>query len=96
VYGPDEDTQALYDELVKPLVEHAYAGGVGTFFAYGQTGSGKTFTVGALENLVAKDLLMGRNGIQKQVFVSIFELGGALNVAYGSFPNYETSIFLTR
>jgi kinesin family protein 2/24 len=72
--------------LVKPLVDHAYAGGIGTFFAYGQTGSGKTFTVSALENLVARDLLMGKKGINKQVFVSIFELGGALNVAHGSSP----------
>jgi kinesin family protein 2/24 len=67
-------------------VDHAYAGGIGTFFAYGQTGSGKTFTVSALESLVARDLLMGKKGINKQVFVSIFELGGALNAAHGSSP----------
>lgn len=49
-----ESTQcAVYDILVKPLVEKALNGYDVSFIAIGQTGSGKTYTVG-FESSVSK------------------------------------------
>jgi kinesin family member 2/24 len=76
----------LYDDLVKPLTELAWNGGIGTFFAYGQTGSGKTHTVSALEKIVAQELLGKR--LDKNVHVSIIELGASLNSAFGKYTSY--------
>jgi kinesin family protein 2/24 len=76
----------LYDDLVKPLTELAWNGGIGTFFAYGQTGSGKTHTVSALEKIVAQELLGKRSN--KNVHVSIIELGASLNSAFGKYSSY--------
>ncbi|KAL2820959.1 P-loop containing nucleoside triphosphate hydrolase protein [Aspergillus cavernicola] len=56
VFGPDQTTATIYDDVVKPLLPWVFEGGVGTLFAYGQTGSGKTFTVSGLETLMANDL----------------------------------------
>ena len=41
----DEQTKALYEANVYPVVRSAMDGYNGTVFAYGQTGSGKTYTM---------------------------------------------------
>ena len=40
-----DDTEAVYENTVQPLVGFTFQRGRGTCFAYGQTGSGKTFTM---------------------------------------------------
>jgi kinesin family member 2/24 len=81
VYGPEDNNERLFSDLVKPLADLAWNGGIGTFFAYGQTGSGKTFTVSAVEKLLANEFLSKKS--KKNIHVSIVELGSTLNSAYG-------------
>ncbi|XP_027899841.1 centromere-associated protein E isoform X2 [Xiphophorus couchianus] len=45
VFGAEESTSQLYQDIAKPLVVSTVAGYNGTIFAYGQTSSGKTFTM---------------------------------------------------
>jgi kinesin family protein 2/24 len=82
LFHKENTTEDMYDSLVKPLVALAKNGGIGTVFAYGQTGAGKTYTINGLENMVAKDLL-STHCSDYNIFVSIFELGGTLNSAFG-------------
>jgi kinesin family protein 2/24 len=94
VYGPEEQTDTLYHDLVGPLVPFAWNGGVGTLFAYGQTGSGKTHTVGELERLVATSLMGGSLEGTRSVHVCAFELAG--NTAFGkSVSSFSFSLFFT-
>jgi kinesin family member 2/24 len=83
-FGPDASTEALYDAFVKPLVNWAWSGGVGTLFAYGQTGSGKTYTVSQLERMAVQTLMSGELEGSKNCYITIFELAG--NSAYGESP----------
>ncbi|KAI8714572.1 Kinesin motor domain-containing protein [Fusarium sp. LHS14.1] len=76
VFGSDDTTEAIYSELVKPLVPWAWGGGVSTMFAYGQTGSGKTYTVSGLEHLIAETLFSDEVEGTRSIFVSIIELAG--------------------
>ncbi|TEA22536.1 Diatom spindle kinesin-1 [Colletotrichum sidae] len=75
-YGPEDTTEHIYRDLVRPLVPWAWGGGVSTLFAYGQTGSGKTFTVSAVERLVAQHLMEGDLDGTRNVFVCVVELAG--------------------
>ncbi|KAI2513376.1 hypothetical protein MHU86_850 [Fragilaria crotonensis] len=45
MFGEDSTTEAIYDEMVRPIVWGITNGKHGTVFCYGQTGSGKTFTM---------------------------------------------------
>eukprot|EP00197_Chlamydomonas_leiostraca_P006322 CAMPEP_0202863706 /NCGR_PEP_ID=MMETSP1391-20130828/4234_1 /ASSEMBLY_ACC=CAM_ASM_000867 /TAXON_ID=1034604 /ORGANISM="Chlamydomonas leiostraca, Strain SAG 11-49" /LENGTH=396 /DNA_ID=CAMNT_0049543365 /DNA_START=31 /DNA_END=1218 /DNA_ORIENTATION=+ len=45
VFAADAAQEAVFEELAKPLVEHAMQGYNSCAFAYGQTGSGKTFSM---------------------------------------------------
>ncbi|KAJ4187176.1 hypothetical protein NW767_006381 [Fusarium falciforme] len=76
VFGSDDTTEAIYKELVKPLVPWAWGGGVSTMFAYGQTGSGKTYTVSGLERLIAETLFSDEVEGTRSIFISIIELAG--------------------
>ncbi|KAI8659679.1 Kinesin motor domain-containing protein [Fusarium sp. Ph1] len=76
VFGSDDTTEAIYKELVKPLVPWAWGGGVSTMFAYGQTGSGKTYTVSGLERLIAETLFLDEVEGTRSIFISIIELAG--------------------
>lgn len=83
MYGPKASTEHIYDELAAPLVDLALSGGTGTLFAYGQTGSGKTFTVSGLEKIVAENLFKYQLVEERNIIVSIFELGNTLNSGFG-------------
>lgn len=50
VFGVENGTKDVYEEIVKPIVKQAIKGYNGTVFAYGQTGSGKTFTMRGCDN----------------------------------------------
>lgn len=76
MYGADRTTDAIYNDMVQPLLPWAWDGNVGTLFAYGQTGSGKTFSISRLERLVAKSLFDGSLPGERKIYVSIFELAG--------------------
>ncbi|KAJ5919194.1 hypothetical protein N7466_010137 [Penicillium verhagenii] len=76
VFGPDQPTEAIYEDTVQRLLPHAWDGNIGTLFAYGQTGSGKTFTVSGLERLIAKSLFDGKLAGERKIHVSIFEIAG--------------------
>ena len=45
VFGPEVETETIFNEQVKDLVHNALDGINQTVFAYGQTSSGKTFTM---------------------------------------------------
>ncbi|XP_078727841.1 centromere-associated protein E [Lampetra fluviatilis] len=45
VFGLDEQTYDVFDEIARPIIKAAVKGYNGTIFAYGQTSSGKTFTM---------------------------------------------------
>jgi len=45
VFEAQENNEAVFENAVKPCVEHVLNGGVGAVFSYGQTGSGKTHTI---------------------------------------------------
>ncbi|TGZ81225.1 P-loop containing nucleoside triphosphate hydrolase protein [Ascodesmis nigricans] len=76
-YGTEDSSEDVYRDLVVPLVPWAWGGGVSTLFAYGQTGSGKTFTVSALEELAAADIMGGSLSGQRKVQVCVVELEGS-------------------
>ncbi|RTE70789.1 hypothetical protein BHE90_014812 [Fusarium euwallaceae] len=76
VFNSDDTTEAIYNELVKPLIPWAWGGGVSTMFAYGQTGSGKTYTVNGLERLIAETLFSDEVEGSRSIFISIIELAG--------------------
>ncbi|KAJ5670612.1 P-loop containing nucleoside triphosphate hydrolase protein [Penicillium maclennaniae] len=76
VYGPDQNTELIYEDLVLPLLPWVWEGHVGTLFAYGQTGSGKTYSVSGIERLIAGALFDGTLEGQRKLYVSIFELAG--------------------
>ncbi|KAL0940302.1 kinesin motor domain containing protein [Colletotrichum truncatum] len=76
VYGPEDTSEQIYQDLVQPLVPWAWSGGVSTMFAYGQTGSGKTFTVSAIEKLAAESLMRGDLEGKRNVHACIIELAG--------------------
>ena len=86
VFGADRTTEAIYEEIVQPLVPWVLEGNVGTFFAYGQTGSGKTYTVSGLERLIASCLVRGAQEKQQKLHLCVFELAG--NSAYGKNLRY--------
>jgi kinesin family member 2/24 len=81
VFGPDQTTENIYEDIVQPLVPWVCKGNVGTLFAYGQTGSGKTFTVSGLERLIATSLFDSSLNENPEIHVCIFELAG--NSAHG-------------
>ena len=45
VFDEHQQSNDVYEHIVKPIVDKAIKGYNGTVFAYGQTGSGKTFTM---------------------------------------------------
>lgn len=45
VFDENSNTQHLYDQFARPIVEATVNGINGTIFAYGQTASGKTYTI---------------------------------------------------
>ncbi|XP_050697310.1 centromere-associated protein E-like [Eriocheir sinensis] len=45
VFGPEERSEDVYQEVAMPIVESALSGFNGTIFVYGQTASGKTYTM---------------------------------------------------
>jgi kinesin family protein 2/24 len=76
VFGPDRDTESIYEDLVQPLLPWVWQGHIGTLFAYGQTGSGKTYSVSGIERLIASALFDGTLKGERRLLVSIFELAG--------------------
>lgn len=90
VYGPNVGTDVIYDGLVKPLLQLAWGGGIGTLFAYGQTGSGKTHTVSGIEKIVASELMSGSLEGERTISVSMIELAGTLSHGMLAFPRQES------
>lgn len=80
-YGPSDDSEVVYRDLVAPLVSWSWSGGVSTMFAYGQTGSGKTFSVHDLEKFAAAELMNGGLEGKRDVYICVCELVG--NEAFG-------------
>ena len=58
-FDEETTTEEVYNYMAKPLVDYV-CGGRGaraTVFAYGQTGSGKTFTMGKIQEMVAREII---------------------------------------
>jgi hypothetical protein len=74
----------VFEDSVRPLVEHALGGGHATAFMFGQTGSGKTYTMGAMYERAARLCFPplegggggGGGGEGGGVYVSFVELAG--------------------
>lgn len=56
VFGEKEDTGAIYESMVEPVIETLFCKGIVTCFAYGQTGSGKTFTMKGIQSSSINDM----------------------------------------
>ena len=87
VFGADRTTEAVYADLVQPLLPWVWQGNTGTLFAYGQTGSGKTYSVTGLERLIAGSLFDGSLPGDRRLHVSIVELTGSSS--YGEAQNED-------
>ncbi|KAI0200835.1 P-loop containing nucleoside triphosphate hydrolase protein [Astrocystis sublimbata] len=71
VFSPAADQSAVYDDVVKPILEEMLSGYNCTIFAYGQTGTGKTYTMsGNMEETFG--LLSDDAGIIPRVLHSLF------------------------
>jgi hypothetical protein len=66
----------VFEDSVRPLVEHALGGGHATAFMFGQTGSGKTYTMGAMYERAARLCFPPLEGGGGGVYVSFVELAG--------------------
>lgn len=80
VFGPDSDTQSVYDKSVAKVVSKCLKGTSGSVLAYGATGSGKTHTMaggdsgdGLMSSAVAHLLSEGSESLAS-LHVSILEL----------------------
>ncbi|KAI0190882.1 kinesin motor domain-containing protein [Xylaria flabelliformis] len=72
VFSPAADQGAIYDDVVKPILEEMLSGYNCTIFAYGQTGTGKTYTMsGDMEDTFG--LLSDEAGIIPRVLHSLFK-----------------------
>ncbi|ETV96263.1 hypothetical protein, variant 1 [Aphanomyces invadans] len=74
-FGETASTDDVFDEVGKPLVDHAIAGGKSVIMMYGQTGSGKTHTMSGLHDNIA-DMLFRNNGGGDSVVVTAVEIAG--------------------
>ncbi|KAI2501902.1 Microtubule binding [Fragilaria crotonensis] len=86
MFGEDSTTEAIYDEMVRPIVWGITNGKHGTVFCYGQTGSGKTFTMqgndldvheeDGLLQLAVKDIFqwIRESNRESMVRISYFEI----------------------
>ncbi|KAF0743600.1 hypothetical protein Ae201684_001743 [Aphanomyces euteiches] len=77
VFSETASTDQVFDDVAKPLVEHAIDGGQSVIMMYGQTGSGKTHTMQGLYKKMA-DMIFGNNvGDDLRVIVTAVEIAGA-------------------
>ena len=74
-FGPENDTNDVYECVAEPIVEIGLQGGVSTIFAYGQTASGKTFTISAILTKLIEDLLVKKSE-HLELYLSLFEILG--------------------
>lgn len=74
-FGPENDTNDVYECVAEPVVDMGLQGGVSTIFAYGQTASGKTFTISAILTKLIEDLLQKKSE-HLELYLSLFEILG--------------------
>eukprot|EP01105_Mastigella_eilhardi_P022008 TRINITY_DN538_c0_g2_i1.p1 TRINITY_DN538_c0_g2~~TRINITY_DN538_c0_g2_i1.p1 ORF type:complete len:687 (-),score=162.49 TRINITY_DN538_c0_g2_i1:25-2055(-) len=86
VFTAADDTQRVYEDMVRPLVDGCFAGYSATVFAYGQTASGKTHTMLgsegepgvlrlALSEIIDKfQQVLAESGKTPNLFISFFEI----------------------
>ncbi|XP_026815312.1 osmotic avoidance abnormal protein 3 isoform X2 [Rhopalosiphum maidis] len=67
VYGPDSNTEQIYNDIAYPFVEGILEGYNCTVFAYGQTGCGKSFSMQGV------DSPPHQRGIIPRAFEHVFE-----------------------
>ncbi|TPX36931.1 hypothetical protein SmJEL517_g00912 [Synchytrium microbalum] len=69
VFGPEADQDAVFTDVVAPILEEVLMGYNCTIFAYGQTGTGKTYTMeGDLNDIRGRDA-----GIIPRTLHSLFD-----------------------
>eukprot|EP00826_Nyctotherus_ovalis_P032301 TRINITY_DN2603_c0_g1_i13.p1 TRINITY_DN2603_c0_g1~~TRINITY_DN2603_c0_g1_i13.p1 ORF type:complete len:486 (+),score=151.16 TRINITY_DN2603_c0_g1_i13:116-1573(+) len=74
-FGDPDNTEAVYANVVKPLIPLVVDKGTVTIFAYGQTGSGKTFTMEGIQKAAINDMVKHGKAQGKLVYnVSYFEI----------------------
>ena len=74
-FGPENDTEEVYERVAEPILDVGLQGGVSTIFAYGQTASGKTFTISAILTKLIEDLLLKKSE-HLELYISLFEILG--------------------
>lgn len=65
-YDETVSNEELYDDAIRPLINHFFQGAKVSCFAYGQTGSGKTYTM-------IGDMRKGIEGLYLMAARDIFE-----------------------
>lgn len=70
VFDETDDQQAVYEESVQEMVDHALSGFNATVFTYGQTGSGKTYTI--LGKMSSDGQVTEDSGMFLRVFDDLF------------------------
>ena len=73
VFGPDRDTQAVYDTAFKRIVGKAVCGLNGCILAYGQTASGKTYSMLGSLSASGGDLSEKNAGIMQLAIEDVFD-----------------------
>jgi len=82
VFGPSTGNDAIYADVGSPMVAQASEGSVATLFMFGQTGSGKTYTMKAIIEPAARELIAsirgadGEKGSRPALQLRAFELVG--------------------
>eukprot|EP00826_Nyctotherus_ovalis_P059500 TRINITY_DN8280_c0_g1_i12.p1 TRINITY_DN8280_c0_g1~~TRINITY_DN8280_c0_g1_i12.p1 ORF type:complete len:504 (-),score=135.39 TRINITY_DN8280_c0_g1_i12:100-1611(-) len=74
-FGDPDNTDAVYGNVVRPLIPLVTDKGTVTIFAYGQTGSGKTFTMEGIQKAAVNDIFKFSKTANKLAYhVSYFEI----------------------
>jgi kinesin family protein 2/24 len=74
-FGDQDSTDAVYSNVVKPLIPLVLDKGTVTIFAYGQTGSGKTYTMEGIQKAAISDIFkFSKNENKLEYYVSYFEI----------------------
>ena len=74
VFSDKEDSDRVYEDHCRHVVERACRGYHGTIFAYGQTGTGKTYTMGTIQKNAVRDIFKNINGSSEHQWLVRFSM----------------------
>uniref|UniRef100_A0A7S3UDY1 Kinesin motor domain-containing protein n=1 Tax=Picocystis salinarum TaxID=88271 RepID=A0A7S3UDY1_9CHLO len=74
VFSDKEDSDRVYEDHCRHVVDRACRGYHGTIFAYGQTGTGKTYTMGTIQKNAVRDIFKNINGSSEHQWLVRFSM----------------------